>query len=276
MRSKIVLKTNLVSVEWLKAHLDAENLVILDATIGKSIDAESSSKLKQLPNALFFDIKKKFSDISAPFPNTLPSEGQFEIEAENLGINSDTAIIVYDDKGIYSSARAWWLFKSFGHANIAVLDGGLPEWNRKGGETEKQYPNKVTERGYFKATLNPEAFTNLNKLQKFIENKSRTIIDARSSERFNCQVPEPREGLRSGTIPESLNIPFLSLLENGKFKPKKDLKAIFSSIAASDQKLVLSCGSGITACVLALGATLIGYDNLTIYDGSWTEYGTII
>lgn len=275
MMSKIVLEKNLVSVDWLKDHLEAENILILDATIGKIIDVKSSAKSIQIPKAQFFDIKKKFSNTNARFPNTFPLEAQFETEAKNLGINKDSAIIVYDNKGIYSSARAWWLFKSFGHDNVAVLDGGLPEWIIKGFNVEDK-PTKNNRKGNFEAKSKPEAFININTLQTIIKDKSSTIIDARSSERFNCEVPEPREGLRRGTLPGSLNIPFLSLLENGRFKSTDKLKLIFKSIIPNEEALVFSCGSGITACVLALGATIAGYNKMTIYDGSWTEYGTLI
>ena len=272
--AKIIVENNLVTVNWLQDHCNAENLVILDATIGKVIDLESLTSL-QIPNARFFDIKKKFSNTEAPFPNTFPSEAQFQAEAMALGINKNAAIIVYDDKGIYSSARAWWLFKCFGHDNVAVLDGGLPEWVAKGYKVDRKH-SKNTPKGNFKAKIKPEGIINLKMLQTIIDEKSRTIIDARSAERFNGEVPEPRVGLRSGTIPQSINIPFLELLENGKFKPVDELQDIFSKKVSKEQELVFSCGSGITACVLALGATLTNYKRISIYDGSWTEYGTLI
>ncbi len=275
MMSKLVLETDLVSVDWLKVHLNAENLIVLDATIGKIIDVKSSNKSMQIQNARFFDIKKKFSNTEAEFPNTFPSEIQFETEAKALGINNDSAIIIYDDKGIYSSARAWWLFKCFGHDNVAVLDGGLPEWVTKGFKVSHEHLKEI-KIGDFKAKIKPEGIINIKTLQRIVEDKSCIIIDARSAERFNSEVPEPREGLRRGTIPNSINIPFLDLLENGVFKPVDKLKSIFNKKSSKEKELVFSCGSGITACVLALGATLSGYDKLSVYDGSWTEYGTLM
>ena len=271
---KIILENNLVSVNWLHSRLKAENLVVLDATIGKIMNLESPTSL-QIPNARFFDIKKKFSNTEAQFPNTFPSEAQFEAEAIALGINKDSAIIVYDDKGIYSSARAWWLFKCFGHNNVAVLDGGLPDWVAKGYEVNHKH-SKNTIKGNFIAKIKPEGIINIETLQTIIDDKSRTIIDARSAERFNGEVPEPRAGLRSGTISQSINIPFLELIENSKLKPVDELQAIFAKIGSKEQELVFSCGSGITACILALGATLANYKKISIYDGSWTEYGTLI
>ncbi len=277
MPEKLVLNTNLVSVEWLKKHLYDDKLVVLDATIGKLINTESelSRSSKQIPTAQFFDIKKKFSHINAKFPNTFPSKTQFEKEVRTLGINNDSVIVVYDDKGIYSSARAWWLFKSFGHHKIAVLDGGLPNWTSKGYNVEARH-SVITSKGNFIATLENERIVDFKKIQSIIKDKSRLIIDARNADRFNSLVPEPREGLRRGTIPQSVNIPFSDLLENGTFKSIAVLESIFNCKATKEQDLVFSCGSGITACILALGATLSGYKAISVYDGSWTEYGTLI
>lgn len=124
-----MINNSIVSPEWLQKHLEAPNLVVLNATIPKANDSYGkSSELEVIPNSRFFDIKQKFSDTSAPFPSTFPSEAQFTTQSQLLGINHDSCIIIYDEKGIYSSARAWWLFKIFGHQNVAVLDGGLPEW----------------------------------------------------------------------------------------------------------------------------------------------------
>ena len=133
------LKTSLVSTKWLKSNLDATNLIILDTTINKIIDETS----ERIPEARFFDIKKKFSDLSSPFPSTLPTKEQFQAEAQNLGVNKDSILVVYDDKGIYSSARAWWLFKAFGFKNVAVLDGGFPEWKRHNFKTENTQINLI-------------------------------------------------------------------------------------------------------------------------------------
>jgi len=273
---KITLESNLVSVHWLKNHIGSSHLIVLDASI-KPIDQKVfSDGSKKIPTALFFDIKNRFSNTDAQFPNTLPSEIQFETQAQNIGINKESVIIVYDEKGIYSSARAWWLLKSFGHRNVAVLDGGLPEWLLKKCPVDSDY-GKIRAKGNFKAYYNSKAFIDFKSLQHFIlKNNSSIIIDARSSERFNSEVPEPRKGLRRGSIPGSINLPFINLLEEGKFKSEKALKLIFSSIASKKDQLVFSCGSGITACILVLGATLSGYAKVTVYDGSWTEYGTLI
>jgi len=265
----------LVSVEWLKAHLESPNLVILDASIKKVTDTGSSVSDEQIPSSRFFDIKEKFSDPSGPFPSTFPSDGQFAKEAQNLGINKDSSVVIYDDKGIYSSPRAWWLFKVFGHKNVAILDGGLPAWKKAGFDVVPR-SNESTTQGDFRANLQKERICFFEDIIEISEKGNELILDARSEARFKGLVAEPRKGLRSGTIPNSENLPFELLLESGKMKSKNDLKAIFSKFGDHRSPLVFSCGSGITACVLVLGATLIDYENLTVYDGSWTEYGSLM
>jgi len=266
----ISLKTPLVSVDWLNSNQNVSNLILLDATINKVIERTS----QRIPKARFFDIKQKFSDTSAPFPSTLPSAEQFQNEAQNLGINKDSCIVVYDDKGIYSSARVWWMFKTFGFNNIAVLDGGLPEWKLNNFTVEtynaRRYPKGNIE-VHFKSAL----MTNFEGVKQFSEDTNTLIIDARSEMRFKCLVDEPRVGLRRGTIPNSKNLPYTDLFEGNTLKSVAELSVIFSNLVEEKNNLVFSCGSGITACILALAATLCNYKNLIVYDGSWTEYGSL-
>lgn len=271
MSSNNIIKAPVVSVEWLYDNRNTVNLIILDGTINKIFDAS----LYQIPNAYLFDIKKSFSDVSNPFPSAFPSAEQFQREARQIGINKDSAIVVYDDKGIYSSARVWWLFKAFGFNNVAVLNGGFPAWKATGYPITlmKPYEGVV---GDFKAELQPNYMRFFDDVNQASLNKTYTIIDARSSGRFNCEVPEPREGLRMGTIPNSVNLPFTDLMDNGILKPKVALEKAFYMLAEKDDSIIFSCGSGITACVLALGATIAGYKNISVYDGSWTEWGSLV
>ncbi|MUU77013.1 sulfurtransferase [Winogradskyella endarachnes] len=267
-----ILKHNspLVSVDWLNEHKDASNLIVLDATINKVIDSESKRILK----ARFFDIKNKFSDVSAPYPSTLPSKEQFQNEARNLGINNDSCLVVYDDKGIYSSARVWWLFKVFGFNNVAVLDGGLPEWTLKNFPIQP-YVEDTYQIGNITVEFNLELMTDFDGINQFIKDSNVLIIDARSEARFKCLVDEPREGLRRGTIPNSKNLPFTDLINGNTLKPIGQLSEIFSKLETKNRTMLFSCGSGITACVVALAATLCNYKDLIVYDGSWTEYGSL-
>lgn len=275
MDSELIISSPIVSVEWLHKHLNHPNLVLLDATIPKVTSNESDSNETQIPSARFFDLKKKFSDVSAPFPNTFPVIEQFTKEAQNLGINKNSAIVVYDDKGIYSSPRVWWLFKAFGFNNIAVLNGGFPAWKKAKLETEIKQKYKW-KKGNFKASLQTQFVKFFNDIKQESQNTSQQIIDARSEKRFKSLVPEPREGLRSGTIPNSKNIPFEALLNENYFKSIDELKLIFNTFTNQDNNITFTCGSGITACVLALGAELAELKNVSVYDGSWTEWGTLI
>lgn len=270
----VLIDNPLVSVHWLNKNLEASNIIILDASIAKVTDQNSTVETKQIPKARFFDIKNKFSDVSATFPSTVPSVEQFNLEAQNLGINNNSAIVVYDDKGIYSSARAWYLFKAFGFSNVAVLDGGLPEWENENYKVENK-ADSTNEKGDFEGSFNKASFNFFDDIKAISNDANCLILDARSSDRFNSIVPEPREGLRSGTIPNSINLPFASLMHENCLKPKEDLKAIFESLNISKKRLVFSCGSGITACVLALASEITGYKNFSVYDGSWTEYGSL-
>ena len=272
--SKVSILESIVSAKWLNENLSASNLVILDASIPKATSSTDISSAIQIPQTRFFDIKNKFSDTSAPFPNTMPSEGQFSEEAQTLGINTDSAIVVYDDKGIYSSARVWYMFKAMGHDNVAILNGGLPEWQKSGYVTEPKFDYKG-DKGNFVAACQRGMFKNFDDLTKAIQNKDTMILDARSKDRFNGLVVEPRKGLRSGNISGSMNLPYSELLQEGCIKSENELKVLFNTKIQDQENIIFSCGSGITACVLALGAEISGFRNVSVYDGSWTEWGSL-
>ena len=259
----------IVSCDWLYEHQDLEHLIILDASVNSVLGA-------YIPNAKPFDIKDTFSNTSARFPNTIPSLNQFQNEAQKLGINTNSLIVVYDDKGLYWSPRVWWLFKTFGFENIAVLDGGLPEWSRLNYETVSELKtDKSQALGNFVARFQKEKVKFFDDIASVSEDNNCLILDARSEARFQGKVPEPRAGLRSGTIPNSKNLHYKLLFNGNCLKPKTKLKALFDTFDSSDKQLTFSCGSGITACILALAAELSDYKNTSVYDGSWTEYGTL-
>ena len=255
---------NIVTPHWLKDNLHHPNLVLLDCSL--NIIPETH---KTIPNALYFDLKRKFSDISSAYPNMMPSEQQFESKCRALGINQSSEIVVFDHKGIYSSPRVWWMFKTMGHEDVAVLDGGLPEWVDKG------YPIEAIKthykKGDFKATISSNNVKSFDDVIKNIDESSFLVVDARSEGRFKGTAPEPRKTLKSGHIKNSKNIPFTSVLDQGKFKSPAELQRIFQNLN-SDKDYVFSCGSGITACILSLASELAGKPSRTIYDGSWTEW----
>ena len=177
---------------------------------------------------------------------------------------------------MYSSARVWWLFKAMGHKNVAVLNGGLPDWVSKNMPTEPLNLKSQFTEGNFKANLNLDIVRRFKDVFKNVSSQDEFIVDVRSADRFNCLVPEPREGLRMGTIPNSINIPYTDVLENGKIKSDKELEAIFNSLTKEKRKIVFSCGSGLTACIVMLAAQKVLKNNLAVYDGSWTEWGDLV
>lgn len=263
---------SIVSSHWLHENLNNPDLIILDASqatnqAGKNSEFENV----QIKGARHFDLKNTFSDSTSEFPNTLPSQEDFEKEARKLGINASSKIVVYDNLGIYTSPRVWWMFKTMGHNAVAVLDGGLPDWVEQGFETEQKLISKV-ETGNFEANFQPDLVVDYSSVLSNIITENSLLIDARSSGRFNDTEPDPRKGLKSGHIENSINIPFESVLENGKFKSIAALNALFEVVQNENRPLVFSCGSGITACIVMLAVELVLKNKKAVYDGSWTEW----
>lgn len=265
----------IVSVTWLSKNFNTPNLVILDA----SPESNVSNLIVEFPNiqikgALFFDFKNVIADKESDLPNMLPSPEIFEQECRKLGINSNSQIVVYDNLGIYASPRVWWMFKSMGHHNIAVLDGGLSEWKKNNYSCEPRKQPKVN-LGNFRANFKQELVRNASQILENISKNNEVVIDARSKERFEGTKPETRENLKSGHIPNSLNFPFLEVLKDGKIISKEELLPLFNKINPKKSSMIFTCGSGITACILQLAAKKIGYNDASIYDGSWTEWGQL-
>lgn len=268
------MESNLVTVQWLSEHIKDSNLIVLDATIPKATDKDKSINAECIPNALFFDIKNTFSKQNQLFPNTVPSPVFFEKNAQQLGINSDSVIVVYDQHGIYSSPRAWWLFKLMGHKNVYVLDGGLKSWKDENLNTKPNYL-KSNKTGNFKVNYKPELIKCKEDVLQVINDSEQLVIDARSNKRFLGTEPEPREGLRAGHIPNSKNLHYSILMENDKLISIDKVRTNFDNLQYDNKEITYSCGSGITACILALAGAEIGIDKFSIYDGSWTEWGTL-
>ncbi|MDG2194749.1 MAG: sulfurtransferase [Polaribacter sp.] len=276
MKNNLKINKPLVSVNWLYQHKDATNLLVLDTTIKKVTSNESApqSEKKQVKGARFFDLKKVFSNQHALLPNTCLSAEKFEEEARKIGINKNAAIIVYDAIGIYSAPRAWWLFKLMGFANVAVLDGGLPAWEKAGFSIES-FATYSGKQGDFKSKYQKELMCDSSNVFSAISDATIQLLDARSKGRFYGTEPEPRAAIRGGRIPNSNSMPYGSLLEDGQMKSESNLRAIFKETNPGAKKMIFTCGSGITACVLALGAEMLKYTNYAVYDGSWTEWGSL-
>lgn len=265
---------NLVDANWLLANIANESLIILDATIPKVGGKEDlrTDKL-QIKNARFFDLKNIFSDATATFPNTVLKPLDFEERAKELGVNKTSCIVVYDDFGVYASPRAWWLFQLMGFTNIAILDGGLPYWMAKNYPVERQI-HKLFSRGDFKVNYQPSKIVFTDDVLKASKNDDVLIVDARSSRRFLGTEPEPRNDVKSGHIPNSVNLPYTALFNGDNLKPILEIKKIFEKLNPKHKPFIFNCGSGITASVLDFCATISGYTNTSVYDGSWTEWGS--
>jgi thiosulfate/3-mercaptopyruvate sulfurtransferase len=243
---------------------------LIDATYSES--GRDAWQKKRIGNAVFFDIDE-ISDHDNPMPHMLPYAVDFADAAEQLGISSSDTIVVYDQSGLaMAAARVWWTFRVFGHDNICVLNGGLPAWEAEGLPITKTTPEKPA-RGHFDAAFRPNLVRGMESVLKASKEGSCVILDARSAGRFAGTMPEPRPGLRAGHIPGSRNVPFVDILDpvNGKFKPANELEAYFNALD-KDKNIIASCGSGVTACVLALALYSIGRE-AAVYDGSWAEWG---
>ncbi|WP_299224418.1 sulfurtransferase [uncultured Psychroserpens sp.] len=262
----------LVSIEWLKKNLNKKDLILLDSSLTKTADGKNSEfKDITIPSARYFDLTANFSDKNSHLPNTIPSKEQFELECRKLGISQSSEIVIFDNLGIYSSPRAWWMFKAMGHDKVSVLDGGLKTWIKRGLPTEKRTKSSY-EFGTFEASLNEDYIVNYSTIRKNIEKRTFTLIDARSEDRFNGIIEEPRKELKSGHIKESINIPYKEVLTDGKYKSKEELKKLFSDKCNIEDDFVFSCGSGLTACIVLLACEIAIKKSRYVYDGSWTEW----
>lgn len=241
---------------------------LLDPVGGPPPEADDSA---YIPGTQPFDIAT-FSQADNPMPHTLLDPARFEIQARQLGLGRDTQLCVYDKIGVYSSPRAWFNLTLMGCREVQLLDGGLPAWKAQGYPTQAALDTLPT--GDFEAQYRPEMLADQQAVLAALGDPQTKIIDLRSASRFAGLAPEPRSGLRSGHIPGSLNLPYTVLLENDRFQSLAFLQACFRDLGCRlDDTLIFSCGSGITACIGYFAASLCGYTQLKLYDGSWAEWG---
>jgi len=267
----------LVTTDWLANNSARKDLVLLDASMAKVVGRAPIvyDQPVFIPGSRKLDLEKNFSDLNSTMIHAFPTDEQFTGEARKLGMNADSIVIIYDNQGVYSSPRAWWMFQSMGHENTFVLDGGLPKWLAEKRETSSSLAKELTEPGNISGVLHAGTVCDSDYLLKALDEGQATAVDARSSERFHGTAPEPRAGVRSGHIPGSCNLPVLHGLDGHIFKSAEQLKEIFArTLPAESEKTVFFCGSGITACIILMAAVIAGYKNNVLYDGSWADWGS--
>lgn len=263
-----------VSVTWLAERLSGSGVVALDATlppvgVKPPVDTRARWMERHIPGAVFFDIDE-LSDHATPLPHMLPREEAFAASMAELGVSDESTIVAYEQEGVFSAPRAWWMLRVFGARDVRVLDGGLRAWMEAGLPVESG-PVRRT-RAEFRATLDRDAVADFAGIQELIAGKGQ-ILDARSAGRFAGTAPEPRAGISSGHMPGATNLPFTEVAENGRMKQAEKLREIFAAKGIDMEKLVTTtCGSGVTAAVLALGLEIAGAKKVRLYDGSWSEY----
>ena len=266
---------SLVSMDWLEKELGAPDLRVIDASFflaSDGRDARAEYEAEHIPRAVFMDIDD-IADASNPAPHMFPPEHKFASRMQSLGLGDGHRFVVYDNSPLHSSARAWWMLKSFGAHYVAILDGGMPKWKAEGRPVESGKPQ--IRHGHFTASLDPEAIADKDYVSGLVHSDNHEIVDARSPSRFAGEEPEPRAGLEAGHIPGSKNLPQGRLFNaDNSWKKGDELRAAFETAEVDLSKpMVTTCGSGITACVLLFGAHLLGKEDVKLYDGSWSEWG---
>jgi thiosulfate/3-mercaptopyruvate sulfurtransferase len=273
--SKLGFMDHFVTTSWLAGRLDDPGVVILDATlppvgVTPPVDTRARYLAKHIPGAVFFDIEE-LSDRSSPLPHMLPAPDAFSQSMSALGISDSMAIVIYEQEGVFSGPRAWWTLKTFGAQNVYLLDGGLRAWIEAGLPTQSGSVHRNP--AVFHARLDQNAVKDFSQMQQMIAADGQ-ILDARSAGRFAGTLPEPRPGISSGHMPGATSIPFTELVEEeGRLKPVEELRHIFAAKGVDlQQPITTTCGSGVTAAVLALGLEAAGAKHVSLYDGSWAEY----
>jgi thiosulfate/3-mercaptopyruvate sulfurtransferase len=266
----------LVSTAWLGDNLRRPDLVVFDTTKylpNEPKDGLTEFRAAHIPGARFFDIDA-IADADTALPHMVPAPGRFAKLVGALGVGNDSFVVFYDQKGLASAARGWWMMGLFGHDNAAVLDGGLPKWVAEGRPVDAGDAVPAAAKN-FRPDFRPTRLRGVGDLLTNVRTGNELVLDARAGPRFRAEVPEPRAGMRSGHIPGSANLPYTELLAADQtLLPAEQLRARFAAAGVDGARpVVTSCGSGVTACILTLGMVLAGLPAGAVYDGSWTEWG---
>lgn len=267
----------LVSTEWLAAHLEAPDVRVVDGSWhmpAANRDPRAEYDERHIPGAVFFDIDD-IADNDSPLPHMLPSPEKFASRVRKMGLGDGNRIIVYDTTGVSAAARVWWMFRVFGHEDVAVLDGGLGKWLAEGRPVTSE--KAVPQERHFTARTNTFLVRDYDQVLANTKSDREQFLDARSKGRFDGTEPEPREGLPSGHVPGSINLPFTRMLDmaDKTMLPADEIREAFEDAGVDlDRPMLTSCGSGVTACILSLGLYLVGKKDVPVFDGSWTEWAS--
>jgi thiosulfate/3-mercaptopyruvate sulfurtransferase len=266
----------LVSTEWLAAHLNSPDVRVVDGSWylpAQKRDPKAEYAAGHIPGAVFFDIDE-ISDDSSPYPHMLPSSVKFTSRVQKLGLGDGNRIVIYDAYPMLAATRVWWMFRHFGHKDVAVLDGGLNKWKAEGRPLEDLPP--MPRQRHFSARNDMTLVRDTEQVKEALGGKAQ-VVDVRAANRFSGEAPEPRPGLRAGHMPGALNLPWEGLIDaqRGTMLPAETLKVKIEAAGVDiNRPVITTCGSGISACVLALGLHLIGARDVAVYDGSWAEWGS--
>lgn len=270
----MTLADPMVEPAWLAARLGDRKIVPMDASWfmpGVERDPKAEFAAGHIPGARFFGIDE-ICDRRRDLPHMLPSAESFAAAMRGLGVDSDATVVAYDSQGLFSAPRLWWTLRAMGHDRVLVLDGGLPRWRSQGRALESGWPDP--EPGDFVAAPRPQLVRDLESMRAIFQGASAVVVDARGAPRFRGEAPEPRPGLRSGHMPGARNLPFDRLIQDGSLAPGPNLAQAFATAGVDlERPIVTTCGSGLTASVLALGLARLGRWDAAVYDGSWSEWG---
>ena len=265
----------IVTTEWLAAHLADADLMVLDGSWhmpAEGRDARAEYAAGHIPGAAFFDIDA-VADHATDLPHMLPAPADFATAARRLGVGPASTVVVYDTVGVFSSPRVWWSFRAMGHARVFVLDGGLPKWIAEGRPVETGW--RESAHGAFKAHAAPALVADFDQVKAALAAGSAQVVDARGAARFRGETPEPRPGLAAGHMPGARSLPWNTVVTpTGELAAPQALRAAFVAAGVDlARPIITTCGSGLTASILALALARLGHTDAAVYDGSWSEWG---